>query len=88
LQSQFLELGIPGQSGGGPEGTLASTPQVFLQSFLHEAVDLAERLARIAGADADLVLSDGLAALAWCNEADLGSLIATARALAAEAWPP
>lgn len=33
-----------------------------------------------------LVLFDGLAAPTWCNEAELGSLIATARAFAAEAF--
>jgi len=37
---------------------------------------------RCLAADAGLVLSDGLATLAWCNEAELGSLSATARAFA------
>jgi hypothetical protein len=32
-------------------GSLASTSQVMDQSFLHEAVDLAERLAGIAAAE-------------------------------------
>ena len=46
-QPQFHQLGIPRAPIAFTIGALAATFEVSFQSFLHEAVDLAERLARI-----------------------------------------
>ncbi len=62
-----MKLRVPRQAFLRAEGTLAATLQVSFQSLLHEAVDLAERLAGIA-------VSPGspMAAMIRCFTTDAG----------------